>query len=237
MTIIGFNFKKLEAEKKEMVRGKINVSNNVSINQVDEKKLPLSSDKQKVLAFTFEFTSKYDPDIGSIKFVGDVLFMDEAKKVKEIRDDYLEVFYDYPEKAIDWILNQMDPFKEAIPPLRRDALTRYNIFFSRSGIMGCTRERYLSFLSNFKQVADKLELSNKRKGKWLSQTKDKQRERRSREDSRYFDGILNCADLSRRWGMKYLLCRVSYFLMTLAWHFLQAPVLGSIQLTHTLAPQ
>ena len=86
MTIVGFNFTKLEAEKKELVKGKININNNVSIKNVEEKKLSLANDKQKVLSFTFEFTAKYDPDIGSIKFVGDVLFMEDAKKTKEIMD-------------------------------------------------------------------------------------------------------------------------------------------------------
>jgi|TARA_B100001964_G_C13729837_1_gene378334 hypothetical protein len=88
MTIVGFNFTKLEAEKKELVKGKININNNVSIKNVEEKKLSLANDKQKVLSFTFEFTAKYDPDIGSIKFVGDVLFMEESKKTKEILDGW-----------------------------------------------------------------------------------------------------------------------------------------------------
>ena len=88
MTIVGFNFTKLEAEKKELVKGKININNNVSIKNVEEKKLSLANDKQKVLSFTFEFTAKYDPDIGSIKFIGDVLFMEESKKTKEILDGW-----------------------------------------------------------------------------------------------------------------------------------------------------
>ena len=88
MTIVGFNFTKLEAEKKDMAKGKISVGNNVSIKNVEEKDISLANDKQKVLAFIFEFTSKYDPDIGSIKFVGEVLFMEDAKKVKEILDGW-----------------------------------------------------------------------------------------------------------------------------------------------------
>ena len=88
MAIVGFNFVKLEAEKKEMAKGKINISNNVSITNVDEKKISLANDKQKVLSFTFEFTSKYEPDAGHIKFVGDVLVMEEAKKAKELLDGW-----------------------------------------------------------------------------------------------------------------------------------------------------
>ncbi len=88
MTIVWFNFTKLEAEKKEGVKGKINISNNVSINKVEEKSLSITDEKQKVLAFTFEFTSKYDPDLGSIKITGDVLNMDSPAKVKEILDGW-----------------------------------------------------------------------------------------------------------------------------------------------------
>lgn len=88
MTVVSFTFTRIEAEKKEGAKGKINIKNNVSINSVDEKDLSLGSQKQKVLNFTFEFTSKYEPDYGSIRLVGSVLYMDEAKKVKEIIDGW-----------------------------------------------------------------------------------------------------------------------------------------------------
>lgn len=88
MAIVGFNFTKIEAEKIETVKGKINVSNNVSISNVDEKKLSIGNDKQKVLDFTFEFTSNYEPKIGHIKISGDILFMEETKKAKEILDGW-----------------------------------------------------------------------------------------------------------------------------------------------------
>jgi len=88
MTIIGFNFTKIEAEKKELIKGKININNNVTIKNVEEKSISLANDKQKVLSFTFEFIAKYDPNVGSIKFIGDVLFMDETKKAKEVLDGW-----------------------------------------------------------------------------------------------------------------------------------------------------
>ena len=88
MTIVGLNFTKIEAEKKELVKGKININNNVSINKVEEKKLSLATEKQKIIAFTFEFISKYDPNVGSIKITGDVLYMESANKVKEILDGW-----------------------------------------------------------------------------------------------------------------------------------------------------
>jgi len=88
MTIIGFNFTKIVAEKKELIKGKININNNISIKTVEEKKLSLSNEKQKVLSFTFEFIAKYDPNVGSISFTGNVLSMDDSKKSKEILDGW-----------------------------------------------------------------------------------------------------------------------------------------------------
>lgn len=88
MTIVSFNFTKIEAEKKEVSKGKINISNNVTIQKVEEQDLSLGSQKQKVLCFTFEFTSKYEPNIGNIKLVGNVLYMEDSKRVKEILDDW-----------------------------------------------------------------------------------------------------------------------------------------------------
>lgn len=88
MTIVSFNFTKIEAEKKESGKGKININNNVAITDVGEKDLSLGNEKQKVLSFTFEFTSKYEPNIGQIKLVGDVLYMDDSKKVKHVLEDW-----------------------------------------------------------------------------------------------------------------------------------------------------
>ena len=88
MTIIGFNYSKIEAEKRELAKGKININNNVSISKVDENKLALGNEKQKVLSFTFEFIAKYDPNIGSIKLTGEVLYMGDPNKVKEILSEW-----------------------------------------------------------------------------------------------------------------------------------------------------
>ena len=88
MAIVGFNFTKIEAEKLEAAKGKINVSNNVAINAVEEKNLALGNDKQKVIAFTFEFTSNYEPKIGQIKLTGETLLMEESKKVKDLLEGW-----------------------------------------------------------------------------------------------------------------------------------------------------
>ena len=82
--IAGFNFTKLIAEKKAVVKGKVNVNNNVAIKNVENADLSLGKQKQNALKFTFEFTSKYEPAIGDITFEGEILFIEEPKAVKDI---------------------------------------------------------------------------------------------------------------------------------------------------------
>ena len=82
--IVGFGFTKLSAEKKEAAKGKIDINNNVSITDIKEDSFSFGKDSQNVLKFVFEFTSKYEPSVGNILFEGELLYMEEPKKTKEI---------------------------------------------------------------------------------------------------------------------------------------------------------
>ncbi len=82
--IVGFGFTKLSAERKKAAKGKIDINNNVTIKNIEESDLALGKDNQNVLRFIFEFTSKYEPNIGNILFEGELLYLEEPKKSKEI---------------------------------------------------------------------------------------------------------------------------------------------------------
>lgn len=86
--IVGFGFTKLSAEKREGAKGKIDINNNVSIKNVEEADLSLGKEKQNVIKFVFEFTSKYEPAVGTILFEGELLFLEEPKKAKEILNSW-----------------------------------------------------------------------------------------------------------------------------------------------------
>ena len=88
MTIVGFNFTKIDVEKKDSQGGKINISNNVSIKDVVETDLSLGTEKQKAIKFVFEFISKYEPNTGKRLLGGEVLFLEEASKGKKIMEDW-----------------------------------------------------------------------------------------------------------------------------------------------------
>ena len=82
--IVGFGFTKLNAEKKEAPKGKVDINNNVTVKNLEMADMKLGNDKQSVLKFIFEFTSKYEPNIGVMLFEGEVLYMEDAKKAKDI---------------------------------------------------------------------------------------------------------------------------------------------------------
>ena len=82
--IVGFGFTKLSAEKHETAKGKIDINNNVSIKDIKEDSFSFGNNSQNVLKFIFEFTSKYEPAIGTILFEGELLYMEDPKKTKEI---------------------------------------------------------------------------------------------------------------------------------------------------------
>ena len=84
MAVVGFNFIKMNVERKQPVTGKIKIGNNVSVKSVESHTIMLGKTKNEGVKFTFEFTSKYEPDIGSILITGEVIYLEEQKKVREI---------------------------------------------------------------------------------------------------------------------------------------------------------
>ena len=87
--IVGFTFTKLSAEKKGQAKGKIDISNNVSIRDVIEDSFSLGKSKEQVvLRILFESVSKYEPNVGSIVFEGDLLYLEDPKRTKDILNSW-----------------------------------------------------------------------------------------------------------------------------------------------------
>ncbi len=84
MTIVGFSFTKMSAERRDNVMGKININNNVAIKSVEKVKLPLGASTQNALKFIFEFTAKYEPNAGDISLLGELIYLEAEKKIAEI---------------------------------------------------------------------------------------------------------------------------------------------------------
>jgi len=92
MGVIGFNILKLKAEVFEPLSGKVNISNNISIKDVEKKKLVLGNSSQEGLRIIFEFTTKYmkdsKKDSAKIDIGGEVIFADEEKNLKTYFDQW-----------------------------------------------------------------------------------------------------------------------------------------------------
>ena len=88
MPFIGFNFDKIEAVRsKEDLKGNINVKHNLNITEI--KKEEITVDKsQEVLKFFFEFRLEYEPGVGNVNLFGNLTFIEESKKMKDILQDW-----------------------------------------------------------------------------------------------------------------------------------------------------
>ena len=112
MAIVGFNFTKMLVERKGDLKGKINIQNNVGIKNVEKAELSLGSAKQKGLKISFEFKSTYEPKIAEIVLEGNVLDIEDEKKV----DNLLK----------EWKKSKKLP-NEVITPIINSILTKCNI--------------------------------------------------------------------------------------------------------------
>ena len=112
MAIISIKFNKINAENKGVPKGKINISNKISIKDVKEKVIAPGKSEQKGLEFSFAFESKYEPKVGVIN-LGGIVFAILPKKATE---DILT----------SWKKNKKVP-KEVETGVLNAALTRCNI--------------------------------------------------------------------------------------------------------------
>ncbi|HIH04722.1 TPA: hypothetical protein HA281_05650 [Candidatus Woesearchaeota archaeon] len=88
MPIVGFGLTKIIAEKNAAIKGKVDIRNNVGVKDVRLADISLGKDKGNAAKFIFEFTSTYEPGIGRILFEGEVLFMDDPGKIKELQESW-----------------------------------------------------------------------------------------------------------------------------------------------------
>jgi hypothetical protein len=84
MSVIAFNFTKMSVEKTGEMKGKVNISNNISIADIKNAEINLGGASNVGLRFYFKFTSTYEPAVGKIHLEGDLISMQDKKVVDEI---------------------------------------------------------------------------------------------------------------------------------------------------------
>jgi hypothetical protein len=81
LMIVGFSIKTISAERKNVPRGRIDINSTPRIISINDSKMDFIS-KQKPLNVEFEFVTKYEPDVGEIKVLGNVFYV--GKKMKDV---------------------------------------------------------------------------------------------------------------------------------------------------------
>ena len=112
MTVISFNFTKINAERNKGIKGKLNISNNVSIKEVKVFELKLGKNKEKALKFNFKFEAIYDPKIGNIEILGEIVYLGKDEVIKDAEKQ--------------WKKDKKIP-KEIIEEIMSNILTKCNI--------------------------------------------------------------------------------------------------------------
>jgi len=88
MAIVGFTFTKMHAERKSAVKGKMNIRNNVAIKNIEKADLSLGKASQNGLRFIFEYSVVYEPKIAEIILEGELIDIEEDKKVEAVLKDW-----------------------------------------------------------------------------------------------------------------------------------------------------
>ncbi|MBD3248505.1 hypothetical protein GF336_00485 [Candidatus Woesearchaeota archaeon] len=87
MGVINFSFTRINAEKKGPLKGKINIKNDISVKNIEEHELAQTKEK-KALKVTCDFLAKYAPDFAQIEMTGEVIYVDDAKKIDDVLKDW-----------------------------------------------------------------------------------------------------------------------------------------------------
>lgn len=103
MTIVKINLHKVVANRNlESKGGQININNNVSLKNVEE--LSFAVEGKKGLKFTFAFNCDYLPDLGRIEVEGQVLYVNDEAKIKEIKSGW-EKNKSIPQEVMEQVVN------------------------------------------------------------------------------------------------------------------------------------
>ncbi len=86
MAIVGFEFFKINVEKKDIVKNTINIANNIGIIDVEKNDLNVGNTKQAGVKFIFEYKSSYEPDFATIVLGGSIIYLSDEKTVKDVLD-------------------------------------------------------------------------------------------------------------------------------------------------------
>jgi len=81
MRILGFNISKILVEKKDEVRERLKLDQNIDIIDIEKEKIQIS--EKEALKIKFKFTITYSKDYARIEFKGAVIILPEKEELEE----------------------------------------------------------------------------------------------------------------------------------------------------------
>lgn len=84
MRLMGFNFKKIDLEKKSDNLKDLKITTGIDISDLKEVKSDFFNSSDEMIAVTFGYTVNYEKDIAVLKFHGNLLVSVEPPQAKEV---------------------------------------------------------------------------------------------------------------------------------------------------------
>ena len=84
MRLIGFNFTKINAEKKSNDLKKLNLTVGIDISDIKKAESKIISSSEEILLIGFEYKINYEKDIASLLFNGNMIISVDSSQAKEI---------------------------------------------------------------------------------------------------------------------------------------------------------
>lgn len=81
MKVIGFNLKKIVAEKNDNLPEKLQIHQNINIKDIQKEKVPISN--QEALMIVFNFSIEYSEEYAKLEFEGNLILLPEKNELKD----------------------------------------------------------------------------------------------------------------------------------------------------------
>ena len=88
MRLIGFNFSKINLEKKTDNFKNLKIKTGINILDVKEVKSKLLNDLDSLITIKFDYQINYEPNIAILNFQGNILFSTSTEEAKEISSSW-----------------------------------------------------------------------------------------------------------------------------------------------------
>jgi len=96
MKIIGFTINKIQAERKNPVKDKLEIKSGLNIEDITKETVDIS--KNSAIKFDFTYSVDYTPDVAEIKIKGSVIAIDEKDESKDLLKEWKKKKFNSPLK-------------------------------------------------------------------------------------------------------------------------------------------